>query len=86
MLLEVLEVEQFEGDAGLSPLGVQVGAVRDGPMVGGRRRSIDAGLQRLVGEGVIGVAKAGWNLDQLRARARDSLAKLPLRQRRHKVQ
>src|SRR5271167_1222387 len=24
---------------------------------------------------VIGVAKAGWNLDQLRARARDSIAK-----------
>ena len=51
MVLEVFEVEQFEGDAGLAPLGVQVGAVRDGTVVGGRRRGpVHAGLQRLVGE------------------------------------
>ncbi len=52
MLLEVLEVQQFEGDARLPPLGVQIGAVRDDPMAGGRRRRpIDAGLQGLVAEG-----------------------------------
>ena len=46
-------VEQFEGDPGLPPLGVQVGAVRDGPMVGGLGRGpVHPGLQRLVGEGV----------------------------------
>jgi hypothetical protein len=28
LLLEVLEVQQFEGDSGLPPLGVQVGTVR----------------------------------------------------------
>ena len=38
MLLEILEVEQFEGDAGLAPLGVEIRAVRDGPMVRGRCR------------------------------------------------
>src|SRR5260370_34532640 len=31
MLLEVLEVQQFEGDAGLPPLGLQVRTVGDGP-------------------------------------------------------
>ena len=36
VLLEVLEVEQPQGDAGLAPLGVQVGAVGDGAVVGGR--------------------------------------------------
>jgi glucose-6-phosphate 1-dehydrogenase len=41
-------------------------------------KQIFPALQTLVGRGqlkvpVIGVAKAGWNLDQLRARARDSL-------------
>jgi hypothetical protein len=36
MLLEIFQMEQLEGDAGLAPLGVQVGAVRDGAMV--RRR------------------------------------------------
>jgi hypothetical protein len=53
MLLEIFEMEQFERDAGLAPLGMQGGAVRDGPMMGGRcRRPIHAGLQRLVAEGV----------------------------------
>ena len=34
---EILEVQQFEGDARLPPLGMQVGAVRDGPMLSWRR-------------------------------------------------
>ena len=53
MLLEVLQVQQFEGDAGLSALGMQVGAVRDDPVVGGwRRRPVHAGFQCLVAEGI----------------------------------
>src|SRR3989454_12804437 len=35
MLLEIFEMEQLEGDAGLAPLGMQVGAVADGPMMRG---------------------------------------------------
>ena len=35
VLLEVLEVQQLQGDAGLAALGVQVGAVGDDPVVGG---------------------------------------------------
>jgi hypothetical protein len=38
MVFEVFEVEQFERDAGFAPLGVQVGAVRDGAIVGWVRR------------------------------------------------
>ena len=38
MLLQVLEVEQLQGDAGLAPLGVQVGAVGHGPVAAGRPR------------------------------------------------
>jgi hypothetical protein len=53
MLLEILEMEQLEGDAGLAPLGVQGRAVRDGAMAGGRRRGpIHPGLQRLVAQGL----------------------------------
>src|SRR5205809_4121668 len=53
MLLEIFEMEQLEGDAGLAPLGMQVGAVREGAMAGGRRwRAVHPGLQHLVAEGV----------------------------------
>jgi glucose-6-phosphate 1-dehydrogenase len=43
-------------------------------------KKISPSLQALIKRGnlnilVIGVAKAGWSLDQLRARARDSLEK-----------
>ena len=51
MLLEILQVQQLEGDAGLVPFGVQDRAVGHGPMVRGRRRRpVQAGLQRLVAE------------------------------------
>jgi hypothetical protein len=53
MLLEIFQMEQLEGDAGLAPLGVQVGAVGDGAMVRRRGRGpVHPGLQRLVAEGV----------------------------------
>jgi hypothetical protein len=53
MLLEIFEMKQFEGDSGLAPLGMPVGAVRHGPMMRGRGRGpVHAGLQRLVAEGV----------------------------------
>ena len=53
MLLEVLEVEQFERDAGLLPFGVEVGAVghRPPPPAGGRR-PVEAGFEGLVGKGL----------------------------------
>src|SRR6266576_2667627 len=35
MLLEIFEMEQLERDAGLAPLGMQVGAVGNGPMMRG---------------------------------------------------
>ena len=38
MLLEIFQMEQLKGNAGLAPLGVQVGAVGDGAMAGGQRR------------------------------------------------
>ena len=38
VLLEIFEMEQLESDAGPAPLGVQVGAVRDGAMMRGRCR------------------------------------------------
>jgi len=38
MLLEIFEMEQLEGDPGLAPLGVQVGAVGDRAMMRGRGR------------------------------------------------
>ena len=50
VLLQVLQVEQLERDAGLAPLGVQDARSRaraDGAL-GGRRRPVQAGLQRLV--------------------------------------
>ena len=51
VLLQVLEVQQLEGDAGLAPLGVQGRAVGDRPMLRRRcRRPVQAGLQRLVTE------------------------------------
>jgi hypothetical protein len=51
VLLEVLEVQQLQGDAGLAPLGVQVGAVGDDPVVGGGCRGpVHAGLEDLVGQ------------------------------------
>jgi len=53
MLLEIFEMEQLEGDAGLAPLGMQVGAVGNGPMMRGWGRGpVDPGLQHLVAEGV----------------------------------
>jgi hypothetical protein len=53
MLLEVFEMEQLERDAGLAPLGMQVGAVGDGAMMRGRGRGpVHAGLQPVVAEGV----------------------------------
>ncbi len=53
MLLEVLQVEQFQGNAGLLPLGVEVGAIRLGPGVrGGRGRAVEPGLQSVVGQGL----------------------------------
>jgi hypothetical protein len=53
MLLEIFEMEQLEGDAGLAPLGMQVGAVGDGAMMRRQRRGpVHAGLQRLVAERV----------------------------------
>ena len=53
MLLEIFQMEQLERDAGLAPLGMQVGAVGDGAMMRGRGRGpVHAGLQRLVAEGV----------------------------------
>ena len=61
LLLEVLEVQQFEGDPGLPPLGVQVGAVGHSPMVGGRGRGpVHPGLQCLIGQGLdLAPVKAG---------------------------
>src|SRR5206468_5073077 len=53
MLLEIFEMEQFEGDAGPAPLGMQVGAVGDGAMIRGRsRRSVDPRVQDVVAEPV----------------------------------
>src|SRR2546428_13377406 len=53
MLLEIFEMEQLEGDAGPAPLGMQVGAVRDGAMMRGRgRRSVDPRVQYVVAERV----------------------------------
>src|SRR5437867_841874 len=53
MLLEIFEMEQLEGDAGLAPLGMQVGAVGNGPMMRGWGRGpVHPGLQHLVAEGV----------------------------------
>src|SRR5437016_13202950 len=61
MLLEIFEMEQLERDAGLAPLGMQVGAVGNGPMMRGWGRGpVDAGLQHLVAEGVgVTIARAG---------------------------
>ena len=51
VLLEVLDVQQLQGDAGLAPLDVHVGAIGDDPVVGGRRRRpVHAGLKDLVGQ------------------------------------
>lgn len=51
VLLQILQVQQLERDAGLVPLGVQEPAVRHGPMVRGwRRRPVQAGLERRVAE------------------------------------
>jgi hypothetical protein len=45
MLLEIFQMGQLEGDPGLAPLGMQVGAVGDGAMMCGRGRvPIHAGL------------------------------------------
>lgn len=50
MLLEVLQVEQFQGDAGLLPLGVEVGTVRQRPGRPRRRRGpVETGLQDVIG-------------------------------------
>jgi hypothetical protein len=44
-------VEQLQGDAGLLPLGVEVGAVGDGAAAaGGARRTVEADLEGVVGE------------------------------------
>jgi hypothetical protein len=51
VLLEVLEVEQLQSDAGLPPLGVQVGAIGDDPVMGGRRRRpVHPSLKHFVGQ------------------------------------
>jgi hypothetical protein len=52
MLLEVLEVEQLQGHAGLPPLGMQVGAVGPGPLTlaGDLGPAVEPGLQGLVGQ------------------------------------
>ena len=51
VLLQVLQMQQLEGDAGLAPLGMQRDAVGHRSVVRGRRRRpVQAGLQRLVTE------------------------------------
>ena len=51
VLLEILEVQQLQGDAGLASLDVQVGTIGDDPVVPGRRRRpVHAGLEDLVGQ------------------------------------
>jgi hypothetical protein len=51
VLLEILEVQQFQGDAGLLPLGVEVRAIGDGAAApAGRRHAVETGLQDVVGE------------------------------------
>jgi hypothetical protein len=52
MLLEVLEVEQFERHAGLASLGMQVGAVGPGPLTltDNLGPAVEPGLQGLVGQ------------------------------------
>jgi hypothetical protein len=53
VLFEIFDMEQLERDAGLAPLGMEVGAVGDGAMMRGRGRGpVHAGLQRLVAEGI----------------------------------
>jgi hypothetical protein len=61
MLLEVLEVEQFERDAGFAPLGVKVSAVRpwSGALARGPRR-VQSSLEGLVGQALdVGPPEAG---------------------------
>jgi len=51
MLLEVLQVEPFEGDAGRAPLGMQGRAVGDGAVMRGRgRRPVQARVKRRLAE------------------------------------
>src|SRR5262249_5782626 len=58
VLLEVLEVQQFQGDAGLAPFAVDVGAIRPRPRgaFGGRAvgARVEPRLQPLVGQGLDG--------------------------------
>ena len=58
MVLEVLEVEQLQGDAGLAPFAVDVGAIRPRPRGAlgdrGEGARVEPRLQRLVGQGLDG--------------------------------
>jgi hypothetical protein len=58
VLLEILEVKQFQGDAGLAPFAVDVRAIRPRPQGALGERGIGARveprLQRLVGQGLDG--------------------------------
>jgi hypothetical protein len=58
VLLEVLEVQQFQGDAGPAPFPVDVGAIRPGPRgaFGGRGvgARVQPRLQGIVGQGLDG--------------------------------
>jgi hypothetical protein len=46
---QILEVEEFEGDAGLLALGVEVGAVGEGaPPPGGARQPVEPGFQGII--------------------------------------
>jgi len=61
VLFQVLQVEEFQRDAGLPALGVEVGAIGEGagrPESG--RRAVQAGLQGIVGQGLdLGPVQAG---------------------------
>jgi hypothetical protein len=59
--LEILEVEEFEGDAGLLALGVKVGAVGDGaPPRGGARQPVESGFQGIIRQHLdLGPVEAG---------------------------
>jgi hypothetical protein len=59
--LQILEVEEFEGDAGLLALGVEVGAIGEGtPPPGGARQPIEPGFQGIIRQPLdLGPVEAG---------------------------
>ena len=59
--LQILEVEEFEGDAGLLALGMEVRTIGDGPPPpGGARRPIEPGVQGIIRQGLdLGPVEAG---------------------------